>query len=382
MNTNKTSIMKDRIYFSAFIALLSCLWLPAQAQFEYNAELTAEELVADFFNSGVLVDVSNITFNGVAGTDTVSEQLAYFSGGNSAGFSIDEGVTISTGYALHAFDPDTFGIAFYETDFQDVDMLSISQGATINHCGILEFDAVINADAVAFNYVFASNEYPGFTCSVFNDAFGLFISGPGIEGPFSNGAENIATIPDSDTPIAINTVNSGIPSTGDPTNCEEANPNWQDDTIYFVNNTNGDYDSDLTLPGYTVNLEAYKEIIFGEQYHFKLAICDVMDGALDSGVFLEAGSFEGRLISDVQDYLPYDLSIFPNPAENEIQIESEVLAGNTLQVFDIYGKLVKNEFINQSENARVDVNDLEAGIYILQVSNQDQILAAQKLVVK
>ena len=374
--------MKDRICLFAFIALLSFLWLPAQAQFDYNAEFTAEELIADLFNSGVLVDVSNITFNGVAGTDTVSGQLAYFSGGTSAGFSIDQGIAISTGYAPSAFDPSAFGVFIPGSNFDDPDMLSISQGASINDCGIIEFDAVINADAVAFNYVFGSNEYPGFTCSIFNDAFGLFISGPGIDGSFSNGAENIATIPDSDTPIAINTVNSGIPSTGDPTNCEEANPNWQDDTFYFVNNTNGDINSDLTLPGYTVNLEAYKEIIFGEQYHFKFAICDVLDGALDSGVFLEAGSFEGRLISDVQEHLPYDLGIYPNPAENEIQIESEVLAGNTLQVFDIYGKLVKNEFINQSENARVDIADLDAGIYILQLSNQDQILAAQKLVVK
>lgn len=373
--------MKDRItLLSLFVPLLLAA-LPGKAQFQYDAEFTAEELVMDFFNSGVLVEVSNITFNGVAGADTVSGQLAYFSGGTSAGFSIDQGIAISTGYAPNAFDPLTFGIGSNETDIQDLDMLSISQGETINHCGIIEFDAVINADAVAFNYVFASTEYPGFTCSVFNDAFGLFISGPGIDGPYSNGGENIATIPDSDTPIAINTVNSGNPSGFTPEPCEDANPNWQNDTIYFVDNSNN-INSDLNFPGYTVNLEAYKEIIFGEQYHFKLAICDVLDGALDSGVFLEAGSFEGRLISDVQDHLPYDLSIYPNPAENEIQIKSDVLAGNTLQVFDIYGKLVKNEFINQSENARVDIADLEAGIYILQLSNRDQILAAQKLVVK
>jgi hypothetical protein len=241
---------------------------------------------------------------------------------------------------------------------------------------------IIEADAVAFNYVFASNEYPGFTCSDFNDVFGLFISGPGIDGPYSNGAENIATIPNSDIPIAINTINSGEASfPGNESNCEDANPNWQDDSIYFVNNENGD-SSEVNFPGYTVILEAYKEIVFGEQYHFKFGICDVSDAALDSGVFLEAGSFEGRLISDVQEHLPYDLSIYPNPAENEIQIQSEVLEGSTLQVFTMYGKLVKNEFINQSEYARVDIADLDAGIYILQLSNQDGLLAAQKLIVK
>lgn len=375
--------MKDKIYTILFAAILILNSGSATGQFQYDADLTAEELIADFFNSGVLVEISNITFNGVPATDTVSHQLAYFNGGNSAGFSIDEGILMSTGFAPLAFEPDTFPeIINYDINGTDPDMLAISQGATINNCAFIEFDVLIEADAVAFNYVFASHEYPSFTCSNFNDVFGLFISGPGIDGPYSNGAENIATIPDSDTPIAINTINSGETSIpGNESNCEDANPNWQEDSIYFVNNESGD-SSDVNFPGYTVNLEAYKEIIFGEQYHFKFAICDVIDGALDSGVFLEAGSFEGRLISDVQNHLPYDLKLYPNPAKDEIRVESEGLIGSTLQVFNIYGKLVKNEFINAAENIRIDISNLDAGIYFLQLSNQDQILAAQKLVVK
>jgi len=375
--------MKEKIFTNLFLIAVLFNSNSANGQFQYDASMTAEELIADFFNSGVLVEISNITFNGVPATDTVSQQLAYFNGGNSAGFNIDEGIIMSTGFAPQALQADTFpGLINYDFNGTDPDMLEISQGATINNCAFIEFDVIIEADAVAFNYVFASNEYPGFTCSDFNDVFGLFISGPGIDGPYSNGAENIATIPNSDIPIAINTINSGEASfPGNESNCEDANPNWQDDSIYFVNNENGD-SSEVNFPGYTVILEAYKEIVFGEQYHFKFGICDVSDAALDSGVFLEAGSFEGRLISDVQEHLPYDLSIYPNPAENEIQIQSEVLEGSTLQVFTMYGKLVKNEFINQSENARVDIADLDAGIYILQLSNQDGLLAAQKLIVK
>jgi hypothetical protein len=375
--------MKDKIYTTLFAAILILNSGSASGQFQYDADLTAEELIADFFNSGVLLEISNITFNGVPAADTVSSQLAYFNSGNSAGFNIDEGILMSTGFAPQVFDPDTFSMNPIGTiNLSDPDILMISQGVAVNDCAIIEFDVVVDADAVAFSYVFASNEYPAYTCSQFNDAFGLFISGPGIDGPFTNSAENIATIPDSDTPIAINTVNSGVSSgPGNESNCEDANPNWLDDTIYFVDNSNGD-SSDVNFPGYTVNLEAYKEIIFGEQYHFKFAICDVIDGALDSGVFLEAGSFEGRLISDVQDHLPYDLKLYPNPAKDEIRVESDVLTGSTLQVFNIYGKLVKNEFINAAENIRIDISDLDAGIYILRLSNQDQILAAQKLVVK
>src|SRR5690606_1780277 len=102
---------------------------------------------------------------------------------------------------------------------------------------ILEFDFVPNGDSLMFRYVFASKEYPGYTCSSFNDAFGFFISGPGINGPFSNNAINIALIPGTDVPVAINTLNSGTPSGGNlASTCFNANPDWVEHSMYFVEN--------------------------------------------------------------------------------------------------------------------------------------------------
>ena len=62
----------------------------------------------------------------------------------------------------------------------------------MNDCAVIEFDVIVSADALAFNYVFASSEYAAYTCSNYNDAFGLFVSGPGISGPYENDAINIA----------------------------------------------------------------------------------------------------------------------------------------------------------------------------------------------
>ena len=375
--------MKGRIFtFCALLALFG-VSQKSTAQFQYDDQFTAEELINNFFSSGVLVEISNITFNGVAATDTVSPQLAYFNSGNSAGFNIDEGIVMTTGYALRAFDADTVpGFFFLDQNVNDPDMLSISNQGMLNDCAFIEFDVVINADAVAFNYVFASNEYPSFTCSVFNDAFGLFISGPGIDGPYSNGAKNIATIPDSEIPVAINTINSGMSSfPGNEINCENANPNWQEDSNYFVDNEDGD-SSEVAFPGYTLNLEAYQDIIYGEQYHFKFGICDVSDGAWDSGVFLEAGSFEGRLINGVQEHLPNKLEIYPNPAADWIQLKSDALMGSNLQVYNIHGKLIKEQRLQAEENVRIDISNLDKGVYILQLSSNHELLAAQKLIVK
>ena len=139
-------------------------------------------------------------------------------------------------------------------------------------CAVIEFDVLVEADALAFNYFFASQEYAAFTCSNYNDGFGLFISGPGIEGPYINNAINIATIPNSTTPVAINTVNSGVPSGGFPIeNCENANPNWIEDSQYFMQNSSNEV-NELPFTGFTENFEAYVEVTNGEIYHIKFAI--------------------------------------------------------------------------------------------------------------
>lgn len=57
------------------------------------------------------------------------------------------------------------------------------------------------------------------------------------------------------------------------------------------------------------------------------------------------------------------LALFPNPAERFLQIKG-VDASGRLQVFDAYGKLMKE----QHENCLLlDINDLPAGIYCLKL---------------
>ena len=120
----------------------------------------------------------------------------------------------------------------------------------VNNVTVLEFDFVAESESVTFNYVFGSSEYTGYTCSVFNDIFGFFLSGPSTRGIYSNNAVNLAYIPDpevlmiiklgdnntglyTNTPVAVNTVNSGEPSGfGGSAQCDEIDPNWGS-IIYF-----------------------------------------------------------------------------------------------------------------------------------------------------
>ena len=171
----------------------------------------------------------------------------------------------------------------------DADLQLLIPGYSLNNAAILEFDFVPQGDTIRFSYVFASMEYPNYVCSNFNDVFGFFLSGPGISGPYSNGAENLAIIPGTGTEVSINSVNdiAGGSNCSPPCPCNSQ---------YFANNYTAPTDTNVLYGGMTVTLEAVSEVVCGDTYHIKMAIADAGDGILDSGVFLEGGSFSSNLI--------------------------------------------------------------------------------------
>jgi uncharacterized repeat protein (TIGR01451 family) len=126
--------------------------------------------------------------------------------------------------------------------------------------------------------MFGSEEYPEFSPSSFNDAFGFFLWGPNISGPYTyngypNGGVNIATLPDGLTPVTINNV-------GDANNVQ----------YYVFNDAGSAFGNAIQYDGSTVLMTAGYSVECGEVYHIKMAICNVGDQSYDSGVFLKANS--------------------------------------------------------------------------------------------
>lgn len=285
------------------IALLTGAFSAATAQLTITSDMTLEEYVNDIL-LGSGVSASNITYTGSM------MQLGYLENGE-AEFSVASGLVLSTEVAEATdcgnvgFCADCIGL------FTDDDLLDIANSVPpligqnftvgdVNDGCILEFDFIATGDTVRFNYVFASDEYLTFVNTTYNDVFAFFLSGPGITGPYASppgfpgGAVNIASVPDSDPPLPI-TISSVNPNT----NAE-----------YYINNPGG---QDPCINGYTVPFTAEYEVECGETYHIKLAIADGSDGALESIVVLEEGSFTSTAVVDV------DLSIdVGGPEENTI----------------------------------------------------------------
>lgn len=207
-------------------------------------------------------------------------QVGFFSNGFTS-IGIDSGIVMSSGNIAN-IPGNVAGII--STPYNgpgDADLFQVATSIIpgiqqIRDRAIIEFDFVAPTDTVQFEYVFASEEWPNYIGSTFNDAFGFFVSGPGITGPFSNNAINVAAVPGTTTPITISTIHPGL-------NSQYYNLNNNVPPFAFFAYT----DVFATLP-MVVNP--------CDTFHMKLAIGDGQDAAFDSAVFLKARSFKGKNI--------------------------------------------------------------------------------------
>lgn len=250
---------------------------------------------------GTGVQISNINYVGSPNS------IGYFDGSNT-NIGLNDGVILTTGTVLNTpagpHGPNnqaSAGEDLQSGGFTKLDALV--NGSSTFDATILEFDFIPFSDTVKFNYVFASEEYPEFVNSEFNDVFAFFISGPGIAG----GEKNMAIIPGTTLPVAINNVNNGLNNNGNCMNC-----------AYYVNNGNGSTfpqnssNQFVQYDGFTTPLQAISEVQCGETYHLIIALADVGDGLYDSGIFLEANS----LSSESPVTIDYDLSDLAFGASN------------------------------------------------------------------
>lgn len=236
------------------------------------------ELVQNYLISGCL-EAKNITFKGK------SVQIGYFQGGSST-VGYDKGLVLSSGYAKDAEGPNSSASkSNVISTAGDADISAITKPYPSYDAAVLEFDFKPSSDFVSFRYTFASEEYNEFVGTAFNDAFGFFLTSLGASGPQYN-KKNIALIPGTSTPVAINKVNNGYAGAYDcGTGVNASN------SIYFRDNACTPYKYNIECDGLTTVLTASASVRACEWYHIKLVVADVSDQILDSWVFLEANSF-------------------------------------------------------------------------------------------
>ncbi len=281
----------------------SLSFLPQGIEVSLDA-YSVQELIESVFIGGdcFQVESGSITYEGDP------ESIGFFSSGTDA-LNMEEGIILSTGRATKAEGPNVL----YNTgnwmdgpaNDPDLEQLLVDD-YNLRDRASLEFDFTPTSEMISFEFVFASEEYCEYVNSSFNDVFGFFISGPGINGPFANNAENIAFVPGSNDYISINSINhfqnqihfnNNIPidqhnSLPFSLSC----PELEDDP--------GVATSYLEYDGFTNVMTAMAQVNPCETYHIKLVISDVQDAYFDSAVFLKANSFSGGNTAQISVEVP------------------------------------------------------------------------------
>jgi len=174
---------------------------PPDKTIKTEVGLSPEDLVRNVFAGGVCDNITNIV--GLGHPDG----LGYFENGK-ASIGLDRGIILSSGPIVYAANSNTTGdkSGDFGDKTDDLDLGALASASIRDRVG-LEFDFVPLDSFVTFRYVFASEEYCEFVGSKYNDVFGFFVSGAGIEGGFTGNAENVALIPGTQDLVSINNVN-------------------------------------------------------------------------------------------------------------------------------------------------------------------------------
>ncbi|HPQ95788.1 MAG TPA: DUF11 domain-containing protein, partial [Thiolinea sp.] len=272
--------------------------LPAHANPELYETVTGTEMETAL--SGPGLSVSNLVVS--RGTDS---QYGLFrkgrlSVGTGAVIGIDSGLYLSTGDSGSILGPNATDrySGRQNVTYADPDLTTLSANARYDPV-LVEFDVVPQGSRLNFVLTFGSEEYPEYVCSQFNDAFGLFVSGPGLSG-----VQNAAYYPGTQDAITVNNINAGVAgSAADGASCIFSHSNA------FNDNGNGTGNVNTQLDGITKPMTAYIDGLTPSQsYHVKLALADAGDDSYDSAAFFK------WLTSTVTD--PSDLSLSATALES------------------------------------------------------------------
>jgi hypothetical protein len=246
-------IMKRSKLLGATTLLLATCFAAEAFALSVTTSSDGSALANSILGSGITI--SNVSYSGASGAS------GFFTGGAASGLGFDTGILLTSGSAAGAVGPNSFGAYSVENGFGGNLLLNgLIPGYSTNDASVLSFDFTSAGSGLYFNYVFASEEYNEWVGSNYNDVFGFFVDGV-----------NIAKIPGTSTNVSINNVNAASNSS------------------YYRYNQN--YAYNIQYDGLTTVLTAQVLNLAAGTHSITLAIADAGDSDLDSGVFIQGGTF-------------------------------------------------------------------------------------------
>ena len=237
----------------------------AGVELNYNTSATATQMAEEIFGSGVTV--VNASYTGAAGSsaiytggDTISEGVVpgdtgvIFSTGNAASFtSVGSQSNFRSNTSANTSGPNN------EAGFNAI------AGTNTYDASFIDVDFIPTGDVMTMQFVFASDEYPEYSNSIYNDTVGVWINGTNV--PLSVGNGN----------VAVGNVN------------QNANLNLYND------NTGDQFNTEMD--GFTLTLTLTIPVDAGVVNSIRIGIADTSDSFYDSNLLIAGDSLQTSLVA-------------------------------------------------------------------------------------
>ncbi|MCA9177374.1 MAG: DUF4347 domain-containing protein, partial [Planctomycetales bacterium] len=249
-----------------------------------------------FDNQLVGTGVTTTGFSRIGSRDQFGSYTNDDEGLGASRVPFSDGVVIVTGKVTSAASPagntvDTTGSAGISTtsssNRSDSDLQALSGNQIFDAVGF-SFTMNSTTDRVGIVFSFASDEFPEFVGTIFNDAFGFFIQG----GTEFLTKTNVALVPGSTDGVAVNTINNGQMGAWGLANPGSQAPWTGAHSDLFIPNsihdpTDGTVGPYLEYDGLTVPLLVEIDLTRAVDYSLKIALGDSGDTQWDSAVFFQ-----------------------------------------------------------------------------------------------
>ncbi len=333
-----------------------------------NSDLTPKSLIYDVF-LGKGVEIISVKYDGVP------YSVGYFSNGTQA-VGLNNGIIMTTGKSLKAKEPNNQEdnqSGSSDSQYSDAELSAAINNNTLIDICRYEIEFIPYTDSLTFRYVFASEEYPEYSCSEFNDAFGFFITGPNPQGGMYQ-SENLAIIPGTNIPVSVENIHPAFESK----DCKESNAQYY--------NANPIGSNTMTYDGYLDVFTVSAKVVPCNTYKIKMVIADVGDELYDSAVFLDSKSFSTDVV-DAEIITPsLDRTISEGCSKAVIKFSFE---NNINEDFDVGVRVIDDNSLGNMATKDIDYElstnsgIIAAGTNALQfdiVALEDNIVEQKELV--
>lgn len=239
----------------------------AASELPIDTGATALEMAETIFGDGTTVVSARYYGN--------SQASGIYSDGNATSPGVvpaDEGVILSTGRAQDftnsSGDANQSGSTSTDVSggIDNFSGLNNVAGTRTFDGAVLDVNFIPDGDTLTLQFVFASEEYPEYAGSIFNDSVAIWVNGT----------------------LADVTVGDGGASVG--------NLNQFSNENLYVDNTGSDYNTEMD--GFTVTLTVKADVTPDQVNTLRIGIADAADALYDSAILIAANSGQTALIAN------------------------------------------------------------------------------------